>query len=315
MDIPSLPLKSAHPALIRPQHCLHCSLVSPSSSSSSSSSGQSDSEDIKEERLVSGEPIRSRIRGGDLLTEHTFVAHLLLLLSPPSRPSLPPPSPHLLITLTTSPVLLSNPPEPPRSAAMDSFNQPGLWDLSLPPSLPALADDDFIALLQKQFGINHGFPIPMNDVLAKDPTLLGNAALPQTTNIDPKSLSRVPLPRPAAADSPPSDESSPSPSNGYEPSGSRSRRQSTIFGDDEDGREDPSLKRKASEDGFDEEAPTLKSQHTTCASSRRYRYAYLSLCFIESFSNHQEGDVISPQVNWQLQCCECGCSASLPQCS
>lgn len=34
-----------------------------------------------------------------------------------------------------------------------SFAPPNsLWDLSLPPSLPSLADDEFIALLQKQFG-------------------------------------------------------------------------------------------------------------------------------------------------------------------
>ena len=109
----------------------------------------------------------------------------------------------------------------------------------------------------------------MNDALAKDPNMLSNAipAPPQTTNIDPQSLSRVPLPRPSAADSPPSDDSSPSPSNNTnEPSGSRSRRQSTIYGNDDDGHDDdPSLKRKASEEDLDDE-PTHKSQHTNCTS-------------------------------------------------
>lgn len=151
---------------------------------------------------------------------------------------------------------------------MDSFNQPGLWDLSLPPSLPALADDDFIALLQKQFGINHGFPIPMNDTLSKDSSNLYDAnaaAPPQTANIDPKSLSRVPLSRPSV-DSPPSDDSSPSPSNANEASGSRSRRQSTVYGNDGEGNDDdPTLKRKASEEDLDDE-PTHKSQHTSCTS-------------------------------------------------
>ena len=37
---------------------------------------------------------------------------------------------------------------------MQSLNDTNaVWDLSLPQSLPSLADDEFIALLQKQFGV------------------------------------------------------------------------------------------------------------------------------------------------------------------
>lgn len=135
---------------------------------------------------------------------------------------------------------------------MESFGANPLWDLSLPPSLPALADDDFIALLQKQFGVNNGFPGLDTDKDAVSPA----------TNINPQSLTRLPIPRPV--ESPPSDDSSPSPN---EATTSRSRRES-LFGvagssrdSDDGGDDDPSLKRKASEDDLDDE-PSHKSQHT-----------------------------------------------------
>ena len=164
---------------------------------------------------------------------------------------------------------------------MNSFpSSSSLFDLSQASSFSQLPDDDFLALLQKQFGINHGFPIPMTETFSKDSSNLfgvNATAPPQTANIDPKSLSRVPLPRPDA-DSPPSDDNSPSPGGAFEPSGSRSRRQSTIFGnDDSDHDDDPTLKRKASDEDLDD-GPSHKSQHTSGASyAQVYAYCARSL--------------------------------------
>ncbi|EJD04473.1 uncharacterized protein FOMMEDRAFT_140417 [Fomitiporia mediterranea MF3/22] len=132
---------------------------------------------------------------------------------------------------------------------MDPLGAAPLWDLSLPPSLPALADEEFIALLQKQFGANNGLSRIDDD----------KEAPPPTTNINPQNLTRLPIPRPV--DSPPSDDSSPSPN---EANVSRSRRESGVFDlDDADGAdEDPSLKRKAGEEDLGTE-PSLKTQHTS----------------------------------------------------
>lgn len=141
---------------------------------------------------------------------------------------------------------------------MDSLNGSSLWDYPLPPSLPALADEDFITLLQKQFGANNGFSDVDNDKLKDD-------TQPPTANINPQSLTRLPIPKPV--ESPPSDDSSPSPN---EASSSKSRRQSSIFDLDgpthmseEAGDDDPTLKRKASGEDFDDDdEPSHKSQHT-----------------------------------------------------
>lgn len=134
-----------------------------------------------------------------------------------------------------------------------AFNSNSLWDLSLPPSLPALADDDFIALLQKQFGGNI-------------PGLEANKQSSQAANINPQNLSRVPIPKPV--ESPPSDDS-PSPPSATDATSSRSRRQSGVnfevgsssFSNDLGDDEDSTLKRKASEEDLDDE-PNPKSQHT-----------------------------------------------------
>ncbi|KAL5534722.1 hypothetical protein ACEPAG_1186 [Sanghuangporus baumii] len=134
---------------------------------------------------------------------------------------------------------------------MDNLSAAPLWDLSLPPSLPALADEEFIALLQKQFGVNNGgFPATALDD--------DKETQPPTTNINPQSLTRIPIPRPA--DSPLSDDSSPSPN---EPGTSRSRRQSGAFDmGNETPDDDPTLKRKADEEDLDNE-PSPKTQHTS----------------------------------------------------
>ncbi|KAF9455370.1 hypothetical protein BDZ94DRAFT_1230954 [Collybia nuda] len=103
-----------------------------------------------------------------------------------------------------------------------------LWDLSHASSFSQIADDDFLALLQKQF-----------------PT--GNAATnyDYTDGINPQNISRYSLP----SITPPSEDSSPSPPN-----------MNGDGGNDEG--TDPVLKRKASDEDF-EEGPSQKSQHTS----------------------------------------------------
>jgi len=112
---------------------------------------------------------------------------------------------------------------------MDTYidNTP-LWDLSHASNFSQIADDDFLALLQKQFPTG----VPQQD-RAVDA-------------VNPQNISRYSLP----SFTPPSEDSSPSPPNlNNEQNGS------------EDGG-DSLLKRKASEDDFDD-APNSKSQHTS----------------------------------------------------
>ncbi|KAJ7924422.1 hypothetical protein B0H13DRAFT_1601749 [Mycena leptocephala] len=104
-----------------------------------------------------------------------------------------------------------------------------LWDLSQASSFSQLPDDDFLALLSKQF-----------------PSAPGNFSTDFTMNgVNPQTISRYPLP----SLTPPSEDSSPSPP---QQSGSKSP-------DDDN---DHDLKRKASDDDFDDEGPSHKSQHT-----------------------------------------------------
>ncbi|TFK38606.1 hypothetical protein BDQ12DRAFT_94637 [Crucibulum laeve] len=101
-----------------------------------------------------------------------------------------------------------------------------LWDLSHATSFSQLPDDDFLALLQKQFPAG-------NDT----------AQYTFTDGINPQTISRYPLP----SLTPPSEDSSPSPSN-----------------HNQDGDYDASEmgpKRKASSEDL-EEGPSQKSQHT-----------------------------------------------------
>ncbi|KAJ7238998.1 hypothetical protein B0H12DRAFT_83239 [Mycena haematopus] len=103
-----------------------------------------------------------------------------------------------------------------------------LWDLSQASSFSQLPDDDFLALLQKQFPTNQG---------------AFSADFGGMNGVNPQTISRYPLP----TLTPPSEDSSPSPP---QQSGSKSP------DDDHD------LKRKASEEDFDDEGPSQKAQHT-----------------------------------------------------
>ncbi|TFY57565.1 hypothetical protein EVG20_g8492 [Dentipellis fragilis] len=116
-----------------------------------------------------------------------------------------------------------------------------LWDFSSNPhSLATLADDDFLALLQKQFTPDIG-------ATGVDPLAFSH------DGVDPTKLSNLPPPGPPP---PLSDDSSPSPPSINE---SGSRRQSAIYSNGVDSGDDH-LKRKASEEDF-EEGPSHKTPH------------------------------------------------------
>lgn len=133
---------------------------------------------------------------------------------------------------------------------MDQFSGAiPFWDISQTPnSISQLADDDFLALLQKQF--------------PTDTTNSFNVSFPGFNNdgVNPQSLSNFPFTIPNAT--PPSSDSSSSespPSADTEPG--TSRRQSTAYNEIED----HSLKRKAgeaSDDDMDMDEPSHKSAHT-----------------------------------------------------
>ena len=121
---------------------------------------------------------------------------------------------------------------------MDNF-----WDISQNPnSFSTLGEDDFLALLQKQFPTSNPFDIPPPD------------------GIDPLNLNNLSVQNPT----PPSTDSSPSPpSTNQEPV--MPRRQSGAYdttppGGSENG-DDPTLKRKASDEEMTDE-PTSKNAHT-----------------------------------------------------
>lgn len=111
---------------------------------------------------------------------------------------------------------------------MESYldNTP-LWDLSHASNFSQLEDNDFLALLQKQFP---------NGTVSQDPSYVDG--------VNPQNISRYSLP----SMTPPSEDSSPSPPNTTNEQGV------------EDGG-DPALKRKASDGDF-EQGPSSKSQHT-----------------------------------------------------
>lgn len=113
------------------------------------------------------------------------------------------------------------------------------WDLSQTPSqFSQLGDDDFLALLQKQY------PNTVPDVNSTD---IGA--------VNPQNIQNPPLP----GLTPPSDDSSPSPPSSNSINHPRSRHQSTYSrGNDND---ESALKRKASDDDM-EEGPSSKNQHT-----------------------------------------------------
>lgn len=124
---------------------------------------------------------------------------------------------------------------------MDSFGGlDNFWDLSQHPStFSTLPEDDFLALLQKQFPTGNPFDLSPPD------------------GIDPINITSLPISNPT----PPSTDSSPSPpSVSQEPV--MSRRQSGVFSKaGSESNDDPTLKRKASTDSIDDE-PTHKTAHT-----------------------------------------------------
>ena len=127
------------------------------------------------------------------------------------------------------------------SVDMDAFSGlDNFWDISQHPStFSTLTEDDFLSLLQKQFPTSNPFDLSPPD------------------GIDPISISSLPIPNPT----PPSTDSSPSPpSTNQEPT--MSRRQSGVFNKSTpESNDDPSLKRKASDEDMGEE-PTHKTVHT-----------------------------------------------------
>lgn len=114
---------------------------------------------------------------------------------------------------------------------MDSYPEvTQLWDLSHNTDITQLQDNDFLALLQKQFpSTNDG----------------GLFMAPYSNAINPQNLSSYPLP----SLTPPSEDSSPSPPNSNHDNGN-------------DDINDSALKRKASDEDLSD-GPTQKSQHTS----------------------------------------------------
>ncbi|KDQ54956.1 hypothetical protein JAAARDRAFT_60403 [Jaapia argillacea MUCL 33604] len=141
---------------------------------------------------------------------------------------------------------------------MESFNGvPSLWDLSQQSvSFSQLPDDDFLALLQKQF------PSPVD---TSHPFELGGTVSPD--GVDPQNLTRFSVVGSSPATSDESSPSPPSPNSAH--TSSRSRRQSTglstqgpAHGNSDHG----DLKRKASEEDF-EEGPSRKTAHPDTAAN------------------------------------------------
>lgn len=125
---------------------------------------------------------------------------------------------------------------------MDAY--PGvtpLWDLSQATTFSQLPDDDFLALLQKQF--------PSSTDFNSSTGVFQGGINPQ--EIHPFSLPGL---------SPPSDDSSPSPQSGNQEQDGESRSRSRHRSDSHD--DDPMLKRKASDDSLDDE-PNQKNQNTS----------------------------------------------------
>jgi AP-1-like factor len=129
---------------------------------------------------------------------------------------------------------------------MDQYQQiTPIWDLSQSTDFSQLPDDDFLALLQKQFPDSNALPYT-NDGFFPD-------------GINPQSITPFALP----GLSPSSEDSSPSPPNINEDPGSRSQSEKLAASpkDHDEHDHDPALKRKASDEEF-EDGPSSKSQHT-----------------------------------------------------
>ncbi|SRR6266404_136401 len=118
------------------------------------------------------------------------------------------------------------------------YSTPSLWDFTRSsPGFSQMHDDDFLALLQKQFNTDSSAP---------------NAYPISHDGVDPSKITNLSTPAPPP---PLSDDSSPSPPS-ITDHPSSSRRQSTNSIAEQDGHE---LKRKASPDDMEEESPSQKS--------------------------------------------------------
>ncbi|TCD61180.1 hypothetical protein EIP91_008805 [Steccherinum ochraceum] len=135
---------------------------------------------------------------------------------------------------------------------MDAFGRiNNYWDIAQQPTtFSTLPDDDFLALLQRQFPTSVGTPKPLD--------------MPPD-GVDPQSISSFTLP----SASPESSDSSPSPPSMNDTPDSRP--QSGVFSASaESPGDDPTLKRKASDESMDDE-PTQKNLHTTGSNSNPSR--------------------------------------------
>jgi AP-1-like factor len=129
---------------------------------------------------------------------------------------------------------------------MESFpaNMP-LWDMNNT-DFANIPEDDFLALLQKEFPVQPGQPGTFATVL--------DATQDDPDGINPQSLSALPIP--GGHSTPPlTDDSSPSPSSTTNEVGTDSRRHSASYPGDGDG-----LKRKASEEDL-EDGGARKNAH------------------------------------------------------
>lgn len=116
---------------------------------------------------------------------------------------------------------------------MNSFDIP--WDLSQPTTFSQLADDDFLALLQKQFPATNG---GLN--------VAGYNANAGTNAVNPQNLSSLQF----SGASPSSADTTPSPPSAT--SANRRAKSNSLDLDDDGGAHDSALKRKASDDDFED---------------------------------------------------------------
>jgi len=119
---------------------------------------------------------------------------------------------------------------------MNTFDIP--WDLSQPTTFSQLADDDFLALLQKQFPTANG---GLN--MASAFSSAGNNGA-----VNPQNLSGLQF---GLNNNGSSTDTSPSPPSATEPS-RRAQSNSSNIDDDGYGGQDSVLKRKASDDDFED---------------------------------------------------------------
>ncbi|KZT42749.1 hypothetical protein SISSUDRAFT_844426 [Sistotremastrum suecicum HHB10207 ss-3] len=120
-----------------------------------------------------------------------------------------PPTHYAAAATSPSTLAYSSANEHSQLPQMTTYNLNQSWDLTSPPSLPSLPDDDFLALLQKQFVANNPTTI--------DFAPFGTKSLQQVPNsANPQSLSHLPI---TTNNTPPLTDSSPSPPSADNTSG------------------------------------------------------------------------------------------------